>query len=150
MSMITPWVHKATISAVLYTTQHCTIVTIIYFIPKRRIMKLHLARMLPRELSRWTMNAGFILNPMTRGNNTPESTLSSNLILEKYYTGRPIKKRTAYFLQYVDRIISIGVRGNLSWEKGYQNQQFWFSSLFSMAHFVRQCRVPKFPLLSLI
>ena len=34
-------------------------------------------------------------------------------------------------------------------EKWYQDQQFWFSSLFSMAHFVRQCRVPNFPLFSL-
>ena len=36
-----------------------------------------------------------------------------------------------------------------SWEKWYQNQPFWFSSLFSRAHFVRQCRGPNFFLFSL-
>ena len=32
----------------------------------------------------------------------------------------------------------ISVWGNFSWEKWYQDQQFWFSSLFSRAHFVTQ------------
>ena len=59
------------------------------------------------------------------------------------------KNRMAYFPQYVDAITSISVWGNFSWETWYQDQQFWFSSLFSKAHFVRQCRVPQFSLFSL-
>ena len=35
--------------------------------------------------------------------------------------------------------------GIFSWEKWYQDQQFWFSRLFSIAQFVRQCWGPKFP-----
>ena len=39
-----------------------------------------LARMLPRDLRRCTMSAGLILNPMTMGNNTLLSALSSTCI----------------------------------------------------------------------
>ena len=46
------------------------------------------------------------------------------------------KNGTGYFPQYVDAIIGISVWSNFSWEKLYQDQQFWFSSLFSRAHFV--------------
>ena len=59
------------------------------------------------------------------------------------------KNRTAYSPQYVDAITGISVWGNFSWEKWNQDQQFWFSSWFSRAHFVRQCRGPKFSLFSL-
>ena len=48
-------------------------------------------------------------------------------------TGWHIQNGTAYFLQYVDAITSISVWNNFSWEKWYQDQQFWFSSLFSMS-----------------
>ena len=65
------------------------------------------------------------------------------------YTGWPRKNETAYFPQYVDVITGISNWGNFSWEKLYQDHQFWFSSLFSRTHFVRQCRDPKFPLFSL-
>ena len=63
--------------------------------------------------------------------------------------GGPEKNRTAYFPQYVDKIIVISVGGNFSWEKRYLDYQYWFSSLFFRAHFVRQCRDPKFSLFSL-
>ena len=56
----------------------------------------------------------------------------------------------AYFPRYVDAITGINVWGNFSWEKWYQVQQFWFSSLFSRAHFVSNVESPKFPLFSLI
>ena len=60
------------------------------------------------------------------------------------YTGWPRKNRTGYFPQYVDTITGISVWGNFSWEKWYQDQPFWFSSIFfPTAHFVRQCRSPK-------
>ena len=65
------------------------------------------------------------------------------------YTGWPIKNGMAYFPQYVAAITNISVCGNFSWEKWYQDQQVWFSSLLSRAHFVRQCRVKKFPPFSL-
>ena len=65
------------------------------------------------------------------------------------YTGRPSKHGMGYFLQYVDAITGISVWGNSSWEKRYQYQQFWFNNMFSRAHFVRQCRGPKFSLFSL-
>ena len=68
-------------------------------------------------------------------------------ILAKYRVAQ--KNGTGYFPQYVDAIIGISVWANFSWEKWYQDQQFWFSSLFSRAHFVRQCRGPKFSLFSL-
>ena len=45
------------------------------------------------------------------------------------------KNGTAYFPQYVDAITGISVWGNFSWEKLHQDQQFWFSTLFSRAHF---------------
>ena len=61
----------------------------------------------------------------------------------KIYTGWPPppskKNRTAYFPQHVDVITVINVWGNFSWEKWYQGHKCWFSSLFSRAHFVRQC-----------
>ena len=60
-----------------------------------------------------------------------------------------MKNGTAYFPQYVDAITSISVWGHFSWEKLYQDQQFWFSSLFSRVRFVRQCRGPKLSLFSL-
>ena len=44
----------------------------------------------------------------------------------------------------MDAITGISVWGNFPWEKWYQEQQFWFSSLFSMLHFVGQCRGPQF------
>ena len=59
------------------------------------------------------------------------------------------KNGTGYFPQYVDAVTGISVWGNFSWEKRYQDQLFWFSSLFSRAHFVRQCRGPKCSLFSL-
>ena len=59
------------------------------------------------------------------------------------------KNRTAYIHHNVDAITGISVWGNFTWEKLYQEQQFCFSSLFSRAHFVRQCRGPKFSLFSL-
>ena len=65
------------------------------------------------------------------------------------YTGWPRKNGMGYFPQYVDAITGIGIWGNFSWEKWYQDQQFWFSSLFSTAHYVRRCRGPKLPLFSL-
>ena len=70
------------------------------------------------------------------------------IIITGSYTGWPIKNRMAYFPQYVDAITGISVWGNFSWEKWYQDHKFWFSSLFSRAHFVRQCRGPKISLLS--
>ena len=66
-----------------------------------------------------------------------------------FYTGWPRKNGTGYFPQYVDAITGIRVWGDFSWEKLCQDQQFWFSSLFSRAHFVRQCRGPKFFLFSI-
>ena len=63
------------------------------------------------------------------------------------YTGWPRKKRMAYFLRYVDAITDISVWGNFSWDKWYQDHKFWFSSLFSREHFVRQCRDPKMPII---
>ena len=60
------------------------------------------------------------------------------------YTGWPRKNGMAYFPQYVDEITGISVWGNF-WEKLYQDHQF----CFSRAHFVRQCRNPKFPIFSL-
>ena len=65
------------------------------------------------------------------------------------YTGWAIKNGTAYFQQYRDAIIGIGVWDNFSWEKLYQDQQFWFSSLSSREHFVRQYRGLKFSLSAL-
>ena len=65
------------------------------------------------------------------------------------YTWWPRNNGTGYFPRYVDAITSIRVWGSFSWEKWYQDQQFWFSSLFSRAHFGRQCRGPKFSLFSL-
>ena len=70
------------------------------------------------------------------------SPISIKIYLKTVYTGWPRKNGTAYFPQYVDAITSINVLGNFSWEKLYQDQQFWFSSLFSRAHFVRQWRGP--------
>ena len=64
------------------------------------------------------------------------------------YTGWPIKTKRHTSHNYEDAII-ISVWGNFSWEGWYQDQQFGFSSLFSRAHFVRQCRVPIFSLFSL-
>ena len=32
--------------------------------------------------------------------------------------------------------------------KWYQDQHYWFGSLFSRAHIMRQCQLPKFPLFS--
>ena len=66
----------------------------------------------------------------------------------QWYTGWPRKNGMAYFPQYVDAITGISVWGNFSWEKWYQDQQFWFSTLFSRAHFVRQCWGPKFSIYS--
>ena len=66
-----------------------------------------------------------------------------------HYTGWPIKSRMAYFQHYRDSITVISVWGNFSWEKLYQDQQFWFSSLSSREHFMRQCRGLKFSLFSL-
>ena len=60
---------------------------------------------------------------------------------------RVAQKKTEWdtFHQYVDAIT--GVYEVTSPEKKlYQDHQFWFSSLFSRAHFVRQCRGPKFSL----
>ena len=57
-----------------------------------------------------------------------------------FIQGGPVKKNRT--------ITGISVWGNFSWEKWYQDQQVWFSSLFSTAHFVRQCRGPKFSLFS--
>ena len=68
--------------------------------------------------------------------------------ISESYTGWPRKNRTGYFPQYVDAITGISVWGNFSWEKWYQDQQFLFSSLFSRAHFVRQCQGPQFSLFS--
>ena len=66
------------------------------------------------------------------------------------YTGWPIKSGTAYnFQQYRDAIIGISVWSSFSWEKRYQDEQFWFRSLFSREHFVRQCRGLNFSLFSL-
>ena len=66
-----------------------------------------------------------------------------------HYTGWPPQKwYSIYFPQYVDAITGISVWGNL-WEKWYQDQQFWFSSLFSRSHFVRQCQAPNLSLFSL-
>ena len=59
------------------------------------------------------------------------------------------KNGTANFPQYVDAINDIRVWGNFSWEKWYQDQQFWFSRLFSRALFVRQCRVQNLSLFRL-
>ena len=66
-----------------------------------------------------------------------------------YYTGWPRENGMAYFPQYVDAITDISVWGNFSWEKLYQDQLFWFSNFISRAHFVRQCRGPKFSICSL-
>ena len=41
------------------------------------------------------------------------------------------QKRNGILPQYVDAITGISVWGDFSSEKWYQNQQFWFSSLFS-------------------
>ena len=62
------------------------------------------------------------------------------------------KKKTEWHTipQYVDAITGISVWGNFSWEKWYQDDhKFWFSSLFSRAHFVRECWGQKLSLFSL-
>ena len=64
------------------------------------------------------------------------------------YTGWPNKNGMPYFPWYVDAITGISVWGNF-WEKLYQDNKFWFSYLFSRAHFVRQRRSPKCSLFSL-
>ena len=51
----------------------------------------------------------------------------------------PIQNGTACFQYYEGAIIGLFC-SNFYWEKWYQDQQFWFSSLFSRAYFVRQCR----------
>ena len=58
--------------------------------------------------------------------------------------GGPEKNGTEYFPRYVDTLTNISVWDNLSWEKWYQDEQDWISSLFSRAHFVKQCRGLKF------
>ena len=60
------------------------------------------------------------------------------------------KNGTAYFPQYMWMLWLVSVYGvlNFSWEKWYQDQQFWFSSSFSRAHFVRQCWGHKISLFS--
>ena len=63
-------------------------------------------------------------------------------IIHVYTTGWPNKNRMAYFPWYKDAITAISGWCIFSWELWNQDQQFWFSSLFSMAHFVRQCPRP--------
>ena len=70
-----------------------------------------------------------VLYYWAQGINHHDSTKMSSLL--SYYTGcqsGPLKTERHF-----------------SWEKLYQDKQFWFSSLFSMAHFVRQYRGPNFP-----
>ena len=69
-------------------------------------------------------------------------------------TGWPQKKRTGYFPQYVDAItgITISVYELTSpWPENNDTKISNFGSvtLFSRAHFVRQCRGPNFSLFSL-
>ena len=72
------------------------------------------------------------------------------LCLVAHIQGGPEKTERHTSRQYVDAITGIIVWGNFSWEKWYQDHQVWFSNLFfSRAHFVRQCRDPKFPPASL-
>ena len=59
------------------------------------------------------------------------------------------KRNGIYFPQNMDAITNISLYEVISpEEKWYQDQQFWVS-LFSRAHFVRQCRGQKFSLFSL-
>ena len=67
---------------------------------------------------------------------------SSQNVTWKPYTGWPRKNRKGILPQDVDAITAISVWGNFSWEKWYQDHQFWFSSLFSSQD-------PKFSLFSL-
>ena len=78
------------------------------------------------------------------------SKISSPIIGLFQYTAWPRKNGKVYFPQNVDAITNISVWGNFSWEKKwYQDHQLRFSSLFSRAHFVRQCRGLKFSIISL-
>ena len=53
-------------------------------------------------------------------------------------------EKTERDTSYVDAMTGISVWGNFSWKKMNQDQQFWFSSWYSRAHFVRQCWGPIF------
>ena len=87
----------------------------------------------------WITYLKFLFHSLTWTISNTNSLVHAMRTLSNDYTGWPRKTGTGYIPQYVVAITGFSVWGNFSWEKWYQNQQFWFSNLFYRAHFVRRC-----------